>query len=86
MRMPTAIEVDLEDRVGYVYYVTEPKVSETVDVWRDGQVAADLDVSGNILGIEVLGLDDETLRHAREFASKRGLGFPVKLAEALSIA
>ena len=86
MRMPTSIEVDLENRVGYVYYVSEPKVSETIDVWQEGRVAADLDASGNVLGIEVLGLDEETLERARAFAAAHRLAFPIKLADVLSVA
>jgi hypothetical protein len=59
-------------------------VAGTIDVWQDGWVAADTDASGAILGIEVLGLDAETLTQARAFAREHGLAFPSNLDVELS--
>jgi len=42
--------------------------------------AADVDASGNIVGIEVLGFDEEVLSRARTFASENDLIFPARLA------
>lgn len=85
MRMPTFVEVDLQNRLAYVSYSSEPRVSETIDVWHEGQVAADLDDVGAVVGIEVLSLDEETLQHARVFAAERNLAFPANLADALTV-
>lgn len=70
------IDVDREAGAEYVQYLGDAEVAGTLDVWHDGQVAADLDCDEQVIGIEVLGFDDETLAHAPEFAHKRGLGFP----------
>ncbi|MBV8720793.1 MAG: DUF2283 domain-containing protein [Candidatus Eremiobacteraeota bacterium] len=77
---PTSIRIDLEAGAGYIYYSNgEGRSARTVDVWKDGQVAADYDESGKLVGIEVLGFDLETLSHARRFAREAGLSFPVHL-------
>lgn len=76
MKLPTSVEVDLEHQLGYVYYVEDSEVAETVDVWQEGRVAADLDAAGDVIGIEVLGLESETLEHAQKYAADRGLALP----------
>lgn len=77
---PTSIEIDFEAGAGYIYYQSgEPSSARTVDVWHDGRVAADYDVAGNLVGIEVLGFDRETLERARRFAHAAGLSFPAHL-------
>jgi len=85
MKKPLSIEIDLQHRLGYVYYAQlEGHCAGTLDVWADGLVAADLDDDGNVLGIEVLGLDDETLQHAHDFAAAHDLEFPAHLSELVS--
>lgn len=84
MRMPISVKVDLEQRLGYVYYAKEPKVAETIDAWQGGRVAVDVDDCGDVVGIEVLALDHETLEHAKAYAAEHGLAFPVDLAGTLA--
>ena len=86
MRKPTSIEIDFAANAGYVYYVPRARVAETLDVWEDGQVAADLDDAGNIVGIELLDFDDDTLERARTFAAEHDLAFPTNLAATLEVA
>jgi uncharacterized protein YuzE len=83
MTRPIAVKVDLEVKAGYVTY-SDSKVAETRDVWEEGTVAADLDSEGCIIGIEVLGLDSETLSHARKYAEQNDLVFPPMLDLAAS--
>ena len=83
MMKPIAVEVDLEVKAGYVTY-SDSKVAEPRDIWEEGTVAADLDSEGCIIGIEVLGLDSETLLRAREYAEKNDLVFPPMLDLAAS--
>lgn len=86
MRKPTSIEIDFAANAGYVYYIPRARIAETVDVWEQGQVAADLDDAGDVVGIELLGFDAETLEHARTFAAERDLAFPTNLAATLEVA
>ncbi len=78
MMHPIDVEIDEEAGAGYVRY-SKGDVAETVEVWEEGTVAADVDSRGNILGIEVLGFDEEILSHARAFASENDLVFPERL-------
>lgn len=82
MREPKQIRIDLEAGAAYVAY-SESKVVTTEDVWEDGQVAADYDAAGSIIGIELLGFDAETLAHAKAFAQENALAFPSNLAGAV---
>lgn len=82
MMKPASIRVDLKAEAAYVKY-TDEGIVNTVDVWEDGQVAADIAANGAIVGIELLGFDAETLARAREYAKTNGLGFPVDLAGVL---
>ncbi len=75
MTVPLKIEINPKAGAGYIHY-SNAKVVTTVDVWEDGQVAADLDATGAVVGIEVLDLDAETMRHARAFASDHDLLLP----------
>ena len=83
MTKPIGVEVDLEAESGYVAYSSN-KVAETREVWEEGTVAADLDSEGSVIGIEVLGLDSETLSHARKYAEDNDLVFPAMLDVAAS--
>jgi len=78
MMHPIDVEIDDEAGAGYIRYA-EGNIAETVEVWEEGAVAADVDSSGNILGIEVLGFDEELLSHARVFAAENDLIFPARL-------
>lgn len=75
---PMSVRVDLQAKAGYIRY-SEGRIVQTIDVWSDGWVAADVDEEGTVVGIEVLGLDEETLGHARAFAKEKGLAFPANL-------
>jgi hypothetical protein len=85
MKSPIGVRVDFETTAGYVQYAATPVVG-TLDVWENGTVAADLDADRCVVGIEVLGLDDEALSVARDFAHDRGLRFPENLAGVLAVA
>ncbi len=75
MTVPLKIEIDSHAGAGYVQY-TNTKIVTTIDVWEDGQVAADLDADGAIVGIEVLDFDRPTMTHAKAFAAEHDLMFP----------
>jgi len=75
---PIDVQIDDEAGAGYVTYA-KGEVAETVEVWEEGTVAADVDASGNIIGIEVLGFDEDVLSRARAFASENDLSFPARL-------
>jgi len=83
MTKPIGVSVDLEAECGYIVYSSR-KVAETRDIWEEGTVAANLDAEGSIIGIEVLGLDSETLLRAREYAEQHDLVFPPMLDLAAS--
>ena len=78
MRQPERIEVDLEAQASYVCYSREDVV-RTVDILGEGDVAADLDVKGDVVGIEVLGFESEVIDCARTYAASHDLGFPPDL-------
>ncbi len=82
MTDPKNISIDLEAGAAYVAY-SDSKIATTKDVWKDGQVAADYDEHANVVGIELLGFDAETLEHARAFAQENELTFPSNLAGAV---
>lgn len=81
MTNPQAVEIDSESEAGYVCY-SKADVAETVEVWEKRTVAADLDSSGNVVGIEVLSFDEETLSRARVYAQEHDLVFPEPLEAA----
>jgi len=78
MMHPIDVQIDEEAGAGYITYA-KGDVAETVEIWEEGTVAADVDSSGNILGIEVLGFDEEILSRARVFATENDLIFPGSL-------
>ena len=80
MKQPVSVDVDLVIKAAYVQYLVDREVLETVDIWQHGQVAADLDADGQIIGIELLRIDESTVAQARAFAAKSGLAFPQNLA------
>lgn len=83
MTKPIGVRVDLEAECGYIVY-SSGKVAECRDIWKEGTVAVNLDAEGGIIGVEVLGLDSETLSHAREYAEQNELVFPPMLDLAAS--
>lgn len=78
MIKPETVEVDGEVEAAYIRY-TRRDVAETIDVWGEGTVAADVDSIGNVIGIEVLSFDEQTLSHARVFAQEHDLAFPPRI-------
>lgn len=83
MTLPIEVKVDLEANASYVRYrrlLPGEHVAETVDVVDDGSVAADVDARGNILGIELLGFNGDTMITAQKFASDHDLAFPRDLS------
>jgi len=82
VKKPTQIRIDVQSDAGYVRYTDEPIVN-TIDVWKHGQVAADIDAQGEVVGIELLGFDAPTIANAVKFATDRGLLFPSHLAAAV---
>ncbi|MFN2529641.1 MAG: DUF2283 domain-containing protein, partial [Candidatus Baltobacteraceae bacterium] len=85
MTEPTNVKVDFQAKAGYVRY-REAQATNTIDVWEDGAVAVDLDDTGNVVGIEVLALDGETLAQAQKYAAAHDLAFPAHLEGALVFA
>ncbi len=80
MDKPIEIRVDAVANAGYVRY-RNGEVDETIDVHPTGAVAADVDVDGNVIGIEILAVDrEELLVLAAQYATARGLAFPRDLA------
>jgi hypothetical protein len=82
---PINLRIDFSVGAGYVQY-RDDEVVGTLDVWKDGTVAADLSRDQSIVGIEVLTLEGEALVIASAFAHKHGLSFPVNIAEVLNVA
>ena len=83
MKNPRSIELDFEAKAGYIRYADDTvEIVNTIDIWRDGCIAVDVDSAGTPIGIELLGLDVETIEHARDYAHSQDLAFP-NLAAAL---
>lgn len=83
MTQPINVNVDLSVRAAYVEYAPGPSV-QTIDLTETGSVAYDLNAEGNIVGIEVVGIQrPERIEIARAFAAAHNLAFPRDLAGAL---
>jgi uncharacterized protein YuzE len=83
VRRPVSVRVDLEVDVAYVGYrrlADEEHIARSERISED--VVVDYDAAGEIVGLELLGLDELALKPAREFASRRDLAFP---ADALTL-
>jgi hypothetical protein len=77
------IVVEVRRGAGYVRYL-EDDVAGTLDVTPTCSVAADVNASEQVVGIEVLDVaSPEQLSAAKAFARERGLGFPRDLSGAL---
>ncbi len=80
MTEPINVNVDLAVRAAYVEYADESSV-ETIELNEAGSVAYDLDADGNVVGIEVLGIErPEQIEIARAFARTHDLAFPRDLS------
>jgi uncharacterized protein YuzE len=76
MKQPINVTTDRSINAAYVEYAPESSVS-TVNLTETGSVAYDVDVDGNVVGIEVLGIQHpDRVEIAREFAASRELDFP----------
>ncbi len=76
MTEPISVRVDLEIPAAYVKYRKGISV-ETRDIVDGGAVAYDLDDGGEIVGLEVLWIDEPRhIEAARAFAVRQDLAFP----------
>lgn len=83
--MTQPIEVRVTEGVGYVRYGDEATIAETQDVIPSCSVAADLDASGQIIGIEILFPSDAAIvTVARDYAHQHGLAFPLDFSGVLT--
>jgi uncharacterized protein YuzE len=76
MTEPISVRVDLKIPAAYVKYRVGTSV-ETRDIIDGGTVAYDLNESGEIIGVEILGIDQSIhVETARQFAHDHRLAFP----------
>ena len=86
MMGPISVRVDLEVPAAYVKYSKNASV-ETRDIIEGGAVAYDLDDAGEIVGLEVLWIDEPShVEAARAFAAQHDLAFPRDLRGNLAVA
>ncbi len=73
--MKRLIEVTRETAAPYSIYLyyTRNLVAQTKTLDENGEVNVDLDESGEVVGIEILAPDDETIAVATRFALENGL-------------
>jgi uncharacterized protein YuzE len=85
MKQPQGVQV-LEGR-GYITYAEPRGKVGTRDLREDCMVAADIDESGAVIGIEILDVSDAAqVAVAREFATTNGLAFPRDISGTLTTA
>jgi uncharacterized protein YuzE len=77
MQKPISLEVDFKANAGYLEYraLGDGQLVTRTQRVHDA-VHVDFDAESQILGIELLGFDDEALGAARHFAEQHGLEFP----------
>jgi hypothetical protein len=81
MNAPIEIEVDPAVGAGYVRYRELPKGEYVARCVRfDADVVVDYSASGDLIGLEVLELDQRALDVARAFAEQNGCAFPADSA------
>jgi len=86
MREPMTVQVDLEIPAAYIKYADGESV-QTRDILDGGTVAYDVDAQGQVVGLEILWIDDPAHVEAAEtFARDHGLAFPRNLAGNLTAA
>jgi hypothetical protein len=77
------LNVDLEAQAGYVRYRSLPDGEHARSKRISEDVVADYRENGELLGVELLALDDEAIAQARDFAAKHDLAFPRNLGAAI---
>ena len=77
------VNVDLEAQAGYVRYRSLPSGERARSERVGDTVVADYAENGEVLGVELLALDDDSVAQARAFAAVHGLAFPRDLHGAI---
>ena len=77
------LNVDFEAQAGYVRYRSLPDGERARSTRISEDVVADYRENGELLGVELLALDDRAMAQARDFAAKHGLAFPRDFSGAL---
>jgi uncharacterized protein YuzE len=84
LKTPSCIsfeQVDESLAVGYVRYRRLPPGSQPRTESISSDVNVDFDEQGNVLGIEIIGVDVESIATAAGFAKGRGLDFPSEFGQ-----
>jgi uncharacterized protein YuzE len=80
MNKPISLTVDFDPEAGTLGYLRFRALGAGKHVARSHRVSDDVFVdfsdTSEILGIELLGFDDEAIGAARHFAERHGLAFP----------
>jgi hypothetical protein len=81
MRRPISMTLDFAQGVGYIVFrvLAEGETVSATRIAPGTDVCADRDAAGEIVGIELLALDGETLELADRFARENGMAFPRRL-------
>jgi len=77
------LSVDLEAQAAYVRYRPLPAGERARSKRVSEDVAVDYREDGELLGVELLALDDAAMAQAKAFAIANGLAFPRDLSGAL---
>jgi uncharacterized protein YuzE len=77
MKKPISLEVDFKANAGYLEYrsLDDGQLVTRSQRVHDA-VHVDFDAGSQVVGIELLGFDDEALSAARHFAEQHDLEFP----------
>ena len=75
MKEPIEITVDSRRKYAYVVY-KQACCDQGIELSDDGEIVAELDGDGAVIGIEVENFDSEKLSRARTFAQTKNLLFP----------
>jgi hypothetical protein len=83
VRQPISMTLNFALGVGYVAFraLAEGETVSAARIARGAEVCVDRDATGEVVGIELLGLDGATLRLAADFARQNGLAFPRRIDE-----
>ena len=77
------LKVDLAVQAGYVRYRAVPAGQRARSKRVSEDIVADYSEAGDVLGVELLALDESAMKQARAFAAKLDLAFPRDLSGAL---
>jgi uncharacterized protein YuzE len=77
------LRCDLAVHAGYIRYRSVPEGEHANSKRVSEDVVADYGANGQLLGIELLALDDAAMSQARSFAAANDLAFPRDLGGAL---